>query len=139
MYYLSLIIAVTSGIFYHITLKSVNDKANPIVSLIITYIVALILSILIFILDKNSINLIKELKQINWASYLLGFTIVGLETGLLLAYRYGWNIGKLCLINNIIIAIILIPIGLLLFKESLSIKTIIGILISISGIIILKL
>ncbi len=138
MYYISLVIAVTSGIFYHITQKSISDEVNPIISLIVTYIVALAVTLVIYYFDKERASFVSEMTNLNWASFALGVAIVGLELGILLAYRAGWDIGKLGLFNNILVAMILIPIGLAFFKEHANLKTIIGILVSLSGLVIIK-
>jgi len=138
MYYISLVIAVASGIFYHITQKSISHKVNPLISLMVTYVVALIVTLAIYVLDKDKLSFASEMNNLNWASFALGFAIVGLEFGILLAYRSGWDIGKLSLFNNILVAMILIPIGLMIFKEHASLKTIAGILVSLTGLFIIK-
>ncbi|MBN2259921.1 MAG: EamA family transporter [Clostridiales bacterium] len=139
MYYTSIIIAITSGVFYHIIQKSITSKANPLISLVVTYTIALVLSLLLYAFDQSRINLLEDLKAINWASYVLGIAIVGLEFGILLAYRNGWDVGKLSIINNIIIAAVLVPIGLIMFKEQFSVKAILGISVSLLGLLIMKL
>jgi len=139
MYYLSLLIAVTSGILYHITQKSIDHEVNPLISLMITYVVALAVTLIIYQFDNNKINFISEFKNLNWASFALGFAIVGLELGILLAYRAGWDIGKLSLFNNLLVAMILIPVGIAIFKEHATVKTMLGIFISLTGLFIIKL
>jgi len=42
---------------------------------------------------KPDATTLAEVRQLNWASYLLAFSIVGLEVGFLLVYRSGWNLG----------------------------------------------
>ena len=58
---------------------------------------------------------------------MLGFAIVGLETGFILAFRAGWKISVANVVANITLAIILIFVGVILYKESISIKQIAGI------------
>lgn len=138
MYYLSLIIAVASGIMYHITQKSINHEVNPLISLLITYAVAFGVTLVIYQMDNGKSSLVAEMQNLNWASFALGIAIVGLELGILLAYRSGWDIGKLSLFNNLLVALILIPVGIAVFKEHANIKTFVGIMVSLSGLYIIK-
>ncbi len=138
MYYLSLIICALSGVMYHISQKSIHAKASPIVSVIITYAVALIISVVMFFFDKNRAPFFSSLQDLNWASYAVGISIVGIEIGFLLAYRSGWDIGKMNLAYTLLLSFILIPLGMMFFKEHHSIRTFIGIGVSISGLLIMK-
>jgi len=74
----------------------------------------------------------------NWAVFLLAFSIVGLEIGYLLAYRYGWNVSTAALLSNTCATMMLIPIGLLFFKETHSLINYMGIVICIVGIIMMN-
>lgn len=83
-------------------------------------------------------SLAAEVRKINWASFALGASIIGLELGFLLAYRVGWNISIGSLIANTAVSLLLIPIGILLFKETLSITNIIGVLLCVSGLFLIN-
>jgi len=133
LFYFSVTLAIMSNALYYIIQKSTPDNVNPILSLIITYLIALVSCILIYPLYPHDSSLIVSLKRLNWTSMCLGFTIVGLETGFLLAFRAGWNISITGIFVNGIAALILIPIGILLFKESISWINAAGILLCIIG------
>jgi len=45
-----------------------------------------------------------------------------LELGFLLAYRKVWNISVAGFLSNTLVALMLIPVGLLLFKETISLR-----------------
>ena len=138
MYYISLVICALSGVMYHVSQKSISSKANPIVSIIVTYAVALCVSLLFLLFDKNRTAFFTSLQNLNWASYALGISIVGIEFGFLMASRAGWGIGKMNLAYTLILSFILIPLGMMFFKEHHSIRTFIGIGISIAGLLIMK-
>lgn len=105
--------------------------------MIVTYGVALSLSVILyFVLPKNDGESL--MKELNWASYVLGIAIVVLEIGFLLVYRSGWNISFAGVFANVVIAMMLIPIGLLVYKESLSIANGVGIIMCLIGIILIK-
>jgi len=136
MNFLPIIMAVTFSIAYHVGQKSTPSGLNPMVALIVTYLTASVVSIIayfLFIPKEGAIGILSSLKQVNWASYVLGFAVVGLELGYLLAYRAGWNITLTSLISNSLVALLLIPVGMFFFKESLSTNTVIGILLCLSG------
>lgn len=138
MYYLSLIIAAASGVMYHISQKSINPKISPFFSIIVSYLVALTFSLVLFYFDKNRVSIAASFRELNWASYGVGIAIVGIEISFLLAYRVGWDIGKFNLSYTLILTLILVPVGLVFFKEHHSFRTFLGIGVSILGLLIMK-
>ena len=80
MYYMSMLIVILSNILYHISQKSISKTLNPMISMIVTYSTALIItSMLLLILPVEKSSIATEIKSINWASVLLGLAAVGLE------------------------------------------------------------
>ena len=128
-----IVLVVLSNIIYHICAKSMPDNVSPFASLTITYLIAAILSaILFFVADKGQ-NIIEEFRKMNWTSYVLGIVIVGLEAGTIYAYRAGWQIGTEAIVQSSFLAIALIIVGTVLFKENLSWNKLLGIGICIVG------
>lgn len=139
MYYISMLIVIISNILYHISQKSISKTLNPMISMIITYSTALIITLmllLIFPVEKGSIP--TEIKSINWASVLLGFAAVGLEVGFLLVYRSGWNISFAAIFSNVIVTMLLIPIGMYFFKDKITPTNTLGVILSIVGILLIN-
>jgi drug/metabolite transporter (DMT)-like permease len=75
-------------------------------------------------------------RKVGWPSVALGAVIVGLELGFLLAYRAGWNLSLASLVSNTTVALLLIPVGLLLFKEELKPVHIVGVLLALVGLVL---
>lgn len=138
MYVFSIILIVISNIMYHICSKSIPEKANPFSALFITYITGAIITIIAFKFYKTDKGFFQSFEDLNWASILLGFCIVGLELGYTMAYRAGWNISIGSLVANIMVALMLIPIGILFFKEGFEINKILGIVFCIIGLIFIN-
>lgn len=138
MEYFSILLAVLSNTGYHLFQKSTPSNLNPIAALIVTYACALIVSITIFFIFVPGANLIESIKVVNWASILLGFAVVGLELGFLLAYRSGWNISTAGFLANTLVALLLIPVGVLIYKERLSVINISGFLLCITGLLLVS-
>ena len=138
MYVFSIIIIVVSNILYNICSKSIPEKANPFSSLFITYLTGAIITIIAFKFYKTDKGFFQSFEDLNWTSIVLGFSIVGLEFGYMMAYRAGWNISVGSLVANIILALMLIPIGILFFKEGFGINKILGIAFCILGLIFIN-
>jgi len=132
MYFLPLVLIVVSNVAYNVTQKDTPHDANPFGALLITYIVAAVITAACMFLFKSQWE-ISFVKNTNWTSYILGFAIVGLEVGYLLLYRAGWNISVGSLVANIILALLLIPIGLIFYKESMNASKIFGIVLCLVG------
>jgi len=132
MYYLPLVLIILSNVTYNITQKNTPHDANPFGALLVTYLMAAVTTVICMVLFKSQWEM-SFLKNTNWTSYALGLAIVGLEIGYLLLYRAGWNISIGSLIANIILAIILVVIGILFYKESLNLSKIIGIVLCVIG------
>jgi len=82
-------------------------------------------------------GLLQELQKLNWTSVALGITIVGIEAGYLWAYREGWNISKGALTSYVSVAIILLLIGLIFFKEKVSVTHLMGVCACLVGLVLL--
>jgi uncharacterized membrane protein len=138
MFYGAIAITVVSNVLYHLFQKVIPAGVNPLLSLAVTYVVAAIATLLLLPLFPMQGALGDELRKVNWASVGLGAVIVGLELGFLLAYRAGWNISLASLVANTTVALLLIPAGLLLFKEQLSPVNIVGIVLAIAGLVLVN-
>lgn len=138
MFYGALALTVLSNVLYHYFQKVIPGNVNPLLSLAVTYLVAAVATVLLLPLFPMQGALGAELRKLNWASVGLGAVIVGLELGFLLAYRAGWNLNLASLVANTTVALLLIPLGLLLFKEQLTPLNMLGIVLAIAGLILVN-
>ncbi|MEN6313848.1 MAG: EamA family transporter [Clostridiaceae bacterium] len=138
MYVISIVIIVASNVLYNISQKSTPQKANPFAALLITYLTSTILTFILSFFYKSDKNLFQSFKELNWTSIALGFAIVGLEFGYLMAYRAGWNISIGSLVANIFLAVILIPIGILFYKEGFELYKVLGAVFCIIGLVLIN-
>ena len=137
-YVFSIVLIVASNVLYNICQKSTPERANPFSALLVTYLTATVLTIIAYQFFKSEKGFFQSIKDINWTSIVLGVAIVGLELGYLMAYRAGWNISVGSLVANIILAIILIPIGILFFKEGFELNKILGAVLCIAGLVLIN-
>jgi drug/metabolite transporter (DMT)-like permease len=72
------------------------------------------------------------------SNLLLGLVVVGIEGGYIFMYRSGWEISKGSLMANMCIAIILLIVGALVFKEEITIKKVMGVGLCFTGIFLIN-
>ena len=138
MYVFSIILIVASNIMYNISQKSTPQKANPFSALLITYLTAAAISVVILLFSKNDKGFFQSFKELNWTSFALAIAIVGLEFGYLMAYRAGWDISIGSLVANIFLALLLIPVGIFVYKEGFEFNKILGALFCIVGLLLIN-
>ena len=78
------------------------------------------------------------MKQLNWATIGLAIAIVGIEFGFLLTYRAGWNLGIAAVLVNVVASLILVPVAIFIFKDTISWINILGILVCLAGLVMLN-
>ncbi|SHI09747.1 EamA family transporter [Desulfosporosinus lacus] len=138
MYFFPIVLIVTSNIIYNVCQKSTPHSANPFSALLVTYLTAAVLTLIAFPFYKTDKGFFQSFHQLNWTSFALGVAIIGLELGYLLAYRAGWNLSVGSLVANIILAIMLIPIGILFYKEGFAVNQIIGVVFCMVGLVLIN-
>lgn len=137
-FYFPIALTIIANVFYHICQKSMPQNVNPLLALIVTYITAAILCALILLFTLKGQSLTAEISKVNWAPVALGLAIFGLELGFFLAYRVGWNISLGALISNIAVSVLLIPIGVAIYKEAMNTQTAMGVILCIAGLIMIN-
>ena len=138
LFYFSVALAIASSTVYHFTAKSIPSNVNFTVSLLVTYTVAVVVTLLGFFFLPAKHGIIAEIKQLNWASLGLAIAIVGIEFGFLLTYRAGWHLGIAAVLVNVVASLILVPVAIFFFKDKISWINISGILVCLVGLVMLN-
>jgi drug/metabolite transporter (DMT)-like permease len=133
VFYLPILLMILGTTFYHVAQKSVPPQVNPMFSLVMNYVTALIGTVFLLPLYPAKSAGAWSLKGVNWASCAVGVSIVAVELSVLLAYRTGWRVSILSVIGNTASALLLVGIGLAFFHEHLSAKTIAGVALCLVG------
>jgi len=131
--YWPIALIVLSNVFYHICSKETPAAINPFASLTITYGVGLLLSLLLYLVTQKGGSLLSEYRHLNWASFVFGLTLVGLEAGYIYLYKAGWEISVGSLIASVLLAIALIVVGVLVYKETISLRKVAGVILCLVG------
>lgn len=134
-----LVLVVASNVMYQICAKSVPGGLNPFASLTVTYAVGALVSLVLFFVMNRDTTLIMEYKKLNWSSFVLGISVVGLELGFIFAYKAGWQMSLLQIVQGAALAIILLVIGYFAFKEAISWSKIAGIIVCLAGLTLINL
>ena len=138
-HFLPVFMIVASNIFYNISTKSTPGKINPFFSLVFTYLAAAGVSLVLFLVTDPERNVARQFAQVNWTTFVLALCILGLELGYILLYRAGWDISVGSLVCNIGLAVALIVIGALFYKEHITRNHLIGILLCLAGLVFINL
>ncbi len=131
-------LVVLSNTLYQVCAKSVPDGMNPLASLTVTYLIGAVVSCVLYYILNRDANLLREVRQINWAPVVLGIVIVGLEVGFIYAFRAGWQISMAQIVSSVTLAIILIFVGYLLYHEAITWNKVAGIIVCLIGLVLIN-
>lgn len=133
-----ILLVVFSNVVYQICAKSVPEGMNPLASLTVTYLVGAFTSaILFFVLNKDA-SLIREYSKLNWAPFVFGVVLVGLEVGFIYAYKAGWQVSTASIVQSSFLAVALIFVGFLVYHEALTWNKIVGVMICLVGLVFIN-
>lgn len=135
-YYLPLLLVIISNVFYHNIAKNSPGDANVYLSLAVSYTISMICTFLMFFLNGGKLT--KAFGSLNWTSYALGIAIMGIEFGFITMYRNGWEISSSALFANIIVAVILLFIGMILYRERITMRQLLGVGLCMLGLFLIK-
>ena len=138
MFYLSAMVAIAGAVGYQFFVKQVPETINPIVSVIGMYVAVLVISIFLLPLFPSEGGLLAHFKQLNWIQIALAVTVLMIELGFLLMYRYGWNLSTGNVVTGVFVNVALVGIGIAVLKEPVSFTNIIGIVLSIIGVALIS-
>ena len=129
---------VLSNTVYQICAKSVPEGMNPFASLMVTYLVGAVASAVLYFALGNENGLAKEFSKLNWAPFVLGIVIVGLEAGWIFAYKAGWQVSVGFIVQSAFLAVTLLVVGFFLYHEALTWNKLIGVAVCLAGLIIIN-
>ncbi len=133
----AILLTVASNVLYHVSQKSIPGGAHPLASLLVTYGAALAVTLLLVPFYPGPAPTWRSLGALNWSSLAVGLAIVGVEMGVLLAYRAGWRVSVLSTVVNVALVVVLVPVGLLVFRERLTAGNAVGLALCVVGFLLL--
>jgi drug/metabolite transporter (DMT)-like permease len=138
MFYISACVAIVGVVGYQYFVKRVPVSLNPIISVIAMYVAVLALGVILLPLFPADGGLLHHFRQLSWIQLALAISVIMIELGFLMMYRYGWNLGTGNLVTGVVINLILIGLGVTLFGEQVSIVNAIGVAFCILGVALIS-
>ena len=131
-------LVVFSNTLYQICAKEEPAGMNAFASLTVTYLVGAVASGLLFLVTGNGANLLQEYGRLNWAPFVLGLVILGLEAGWIYAYKAGWPVSTAFIVQSAILAGFLLAVGYVLYREPLAWNKVAGVVICLIGLYVIN-
>lgn len=129
-------VAIGGNVLYNISQKSIPSGAPPLLSLLVTYAVAFVATALLLPLAPEKVQIREGIARLNWASVGVGVAIVAVELGVLLAYRAGWRMSVATLTVNSALALVLVPVGIIVYRERMSAANVAGLVLCLAGLLL---
>jgi drug/metabolite transporter (DMT)-like permease len=126
-------LAIVATVAYHVILKLTPAGANPFLSLRLTYGAVTILFAGVLVLAPGEFAWRDEVRQLNWTAIALALAIIGLDLGFILLYRTGFEVSLGALVTQTAAAMLLVGIGVLVFREKLDLAHGVGIVLCLVG------
>lgn len=126
-------LVVLSNVLYQICAKSQPKGMNPFAALTVTYLVSAVVCAVLFFVTGKGGNLFREYAKLNWVPFVFGLILIGLETGWIYAYKAGWQVSTASIVQGSVLAVALIFVGFLLYKEALTWNKLLGVAICLVG------
>lgn len=133
--YFPLALAVGGMLFYHLAQKSIPKEMNPFFATIIAYLVGIVVCAICAFMYPGGKSFVDSVRNSNWAVFVVGAAAACIEVAFLLAYRGGWKISVAAVATNVAVTAMLIPIGIIIFKDHLSLRNIVGLIFCILGLV----
>jgi len=131
--YLPIALTALATTMYHVAQKSIVPGVHPMVSLVVTYGTALVICLVAVGFSPGAPTFLRSLKQLNWATYVVGLSIIAVELAFLLAYRAGWRVSLASVVANVTTALLLVAIGVGWYREHLAARHVLGLALCLLG------
>lgn len=137
-YVLPLLIVILSNTVYQICAKSLPEDLDPFASLTVTYLVSAVISLALYYALNRGGSFMQELRKLNWVPFAFGIVLIGLEAGFIYAYKAGWKVSTLSIVQSAFLAVILLILGFVLYKEPLTRNKLAGVAICLVGLYVIN-
>lgn len=132
-----LALIVCANVFYQLSTKGISGDMDPLAALTVTYLIGAVVSGVLYFVTNRGGDLLWEYTHINWATILLGICIVGLECGYIYAYKNGWSVSSLPIVQSALVSLVLLVVSVLIFHETITVSKLAGIAVCLLGLYLL--
>lgn len=137
MIFLPIFVAVAANVLYHVASKSIPAEQNAFMGLAVNYATALVASAILFFVTPHE-KFFVEASRTNWACFLMGLSITGVEAAFVMIYRTGGELSTASLIVSILIALAMLVVGGIFWHEQITARKIFGAALCIAGVVVLS-
>jgi hypothetical protein len=138
MRFLPIALIVAGNVVYHLGQKTMPAAAPALAATFVAYVVAGLACLLCVPFFAPDLTLAASRNALHWSPVLVGLGAFAIEVGFLLAYRAGWEISVASLSANVLLALVLVPIGVLAFREAWTLQRGLGLLLCLGGLWLLR-
>jgi multidrug transporter EmrE-like cation transporter len=128
-----LTLAIVATVGYHLVLKVTPANVNPVLSLAATYLVVSVALVTVYLLAPAATPAREAVKLLNWTVFALAAAIILLDVGFLMLYRSGFDVSLGQLVTQSAAALLLLGLGVMLFRERLNLANLAGIALCVVG------
>lgn len=128
-------LVVVSAVAYNVASKLVPAGANPLVSIVVTYLLAAAFALALYFATGGR-DLAGEARRLNGATLAIGFAVVGIDAGVICAYRAGWAVSREPVVQSALVSVSLTLVGALFFKEAVTIRQVAGLVACLVGLVL---
>lgn len=128
-----LLLAIVASVGYHLVLKVTPGAVNPLLSLAITYAIGAAAFLGCYALVPDTPPIRDAVRLVNWTALGLAITVIAIDVAFLLLYRSGFEVALGLNITQAAAALILVAIGVFVFREKITAVNVAGIALCIVG------
>src|SRR4051812_26440004 len=128
---ITVVMIIGGGVLYHISQKATPPGLDPFLTLCISFGLAS-LGCLGLVVSKQGLTS-AGLHRVNWTSIALALALVLIESGYLIGYRAGLKLNITSFACNTIVALVLLGVGTILYRESFSLRSGVGMVLCVVG------
>jgi multidrug transporter EmrE-like cation transporter len=133
MVYLWLALAIASTVGYHVVMKITPAASNPFLSLAVTYAIGSAIFLGAYAVSPGGAALRTSMQALSWTPFALAGVVVLLDIGFLLLYRTGYDVSLGQIVTQSAAAMLLVIVGVALFREKLTLVNVAGIVLCVAG------
>ena len=133
---ISVSLIIAGGVLYHLAQKSTPALVDPFLALFLTFGLAS-LTCLTIALSRHGVTA-TQLHRLNWASVALALSVVAIESGYLIGYRFGLKLNITFFACNTMVALVLLVVGTFLYRESFTLRNASGMFFCVVGLVLLR-
>ena len=136
-FYLPLLLTISGGLLYHVGIKSVSTSANPFLALFVpAAVLTVVYAVCALTISVDGASATAA-RGSGWGILAVGVGAVLIELGFLWAYRQGWELSRAALTTTVSVTLLLAASGLILFREQLSLRYVLGVVCCIAGLVLI--